>query len=255
MMCRNIEDSCELLDIYSNFLLSSIDYHDKLDFSSQEEADAAMISQMIFTKILHLKSAVSGITYSNNTGVKLNRIIDPTVVVSLVRNIFETVGLFNLMFRATDNRDFRYIIYLLWVLSGLKYRQRFEQQAIMEENLNKIAQEKQDIDNIIDEIRNSKIYLEQGDSEKSVIEQAIKEKKYLLHFNGDKIEILHWQRLTETMEIKEGLFDNFYSYFSLYAHPTNVSVFQYADMFKREEMTFLDLTNFNTSVPLKLGRY
>lgn len=47
------------------------------------------------------------------------------------------------------------------------------------------------------------------------------------------------------MGIKDGLFENIYTYFSLYSHPSNVAVFQFDSMFKKGEEAFLDLTNFN----------
>ena len=41
--------------------------------------------------------------------------------------------------------------------------------------------------------------------------------------------------------------DEVYAYFSLYAHPSNVSVFQFKDMFTRGENQFLEITNHNLS--------
>lgn len=56
---------------------------------------------------------------------------------------------------------------------------------------------------------------------------------------------MHWHELVDKMGIKEGLLGNIYTYFSLYSHPSNVSVFQFADMFKKGDESFLELTNFN----------
>lgn len=41
------------------------------------------------------------------------------------------------------------------------------------------------------------------------------------------------------------LFDNLYTYFSLYSHPSNVSVFQFDDLFKDADDNYLMMTNFN----------
>jgi hypothetical protein len=56
---------------------------------------------------------------------------------------------------------------------------------------------------------------------------------------------LHWQALTDTIGIQTDLFDNIYTFFSLYLHPSNVAVFQFTDMFNREGEPFKILTNTN----------
>lgn len=46
------------------------------------------------------------------------------------------------------------------------------------------------------------------------------------------------------MNLKKDLFDNLYTYFSLYTHPSNVSVFQFDDLFKDANDNYLMMTNF-----------
>lgn len=41
------------------------------------------------------------------------------------------------------------------------------------------------------------------------------------------------------------LMDQTYTYFSLYAHPSNVSVFQFSEMFDKEKEDFKEIINFN----------
>jgi hypothetical protein len=52
------------------------------------------------------------------------------------------------------------------------------------------------------------------------------------------------------MNLKKDLFDNLYTYFSLYTHPSNVSVFQFNDLFKETEDNFLMMSNFNIKTSL-----
>ena len=64
---------------------------------SKIEHEAKLMLQMMFTKVLHLKGILNGVSYSSNSGSYLNNIIDPGVVAIMSRNIFETGGLFNLI--------------------------------------------------------------------------------------------------------------------------------------------------------------
>jgi hypothetical protein len=98
-MCDSLEDSLELLNIYVEFLYKAVMNHHKEPVDSYADADAKMIVQMMLTKTLHLRSIVHGITYESNDGSKFNRIVDPTVVASMIRNIYETTGMFNLIYR------------------------------------------------------------------------------------------------------------------------------------------------------------
>ena len=144
-MCETIEDSIELMDIYSEFLYLAIINHHKELVQSYADADAKMIVQMMLTKTLHLKSIVEGISYKSIYGTKLNRIVDPTIVASMIRNVYETTGMFSLIYRNAKTTDEKNILYFLWVYSGLKYRQRFERFVSLEENKEKLANEKNNL--------------------------------------------------------------------------------------------------------------
>ena len=98
MAGKTISDSLELADIFLEYFFKIlVDHHDDKVYS-QADADAKMINQMMFTKLTHLKRIIEGIGFESKEGKKLNAIIDPTIVVSLVRNIYESVALFNLIF-------------------------------------------------------------------------------------------------------------------------------------------------------------
>ena len=90
--CETINDSYDLLDIYSEFLFMAVSNHHKESVYTNADADAKIVFQMILTKTLHLKSVVNGIGYKAKNGLTLNRIIDPTIVASLIRNLYETVS-------------------------------------------------------------------------------------------------------------------------------------------------------------------
>lgn len=110
---KSLTDCNDLLDIYCEFLFRVIQNHHDEPVYTTFEADAKIILQMMMTKVLHLKNAISGISYQARDGARLNKIIDPTIVASLIRNIYETTGLFNLIFRYPKSADERDIIYLL----------------------------------------------------------------------------------------------------------------------------------------------
>lgn len=246
--CKTIYDSYDLLDAYIECLFMIVINHHKESVNSEADADAKLIVQMMMTKALHLKSVVSGISYQAKNGTRLNKIIDPTIVASLIRNIYETTAMFNLIYKNTKSKEQKTILYLLWVHSGLKYRQRFESDISTEENREKLEQEREEIDKIVTAIEANELYQGLDEKNQGKIKIKLKDKDYLMRFEGNEVIFLHWHELIKTMGIKEGLFENIYTYFSLYSHPSNVAVFQFNDMFNKTDEAFLELTNFNMRI-------
>lgn len=244
-MCETLKDSNDLLDIYVEFLFKAVQVHHTEPVSSRADADAKIVLQMMLTKVLHLKSAIAGVSYKAKDGSRLNHIIDPTIIASLVRNIYETVGMFNLIYRFTSSVEEKEILYMLWVHAGLSYRQRFEDVVTTEENKQKHKEEKAEMDHIVGVIEANSLFQSLDAKNQGKIKTKLKERDYLMKFQGKEVVFLSWREVTTTMGIKEGMLDNMYNYFSLYAHPSNVSVFQYANLFNLGEEAFPRMANFN----------
>ncbi|MCX6316875.1 MAG: hypothetical protein NTW29_06275 [Bacteroidetes bacterium] len=241
----NIEDCIDALDRYCNFFLSAIKNHQTENNTSAQDIDAKIIMQMMMTKALHIKSAINGVEFDTKKGVKLNKIIDPTIIASLIRNVYEMAAMFNLIYRTNKQGDERDIVYKLWVISGLKYRQRFSVHITTQENQVKLKSEDEIIKDYIREIEATYLYKSISEKDKVKIKRLIDDNYYLMQFEGNRVKVLHWQALIETMKCKQDFFQRIYTYFSLYSHPSNVSVFQFRDMFMPDENSFIFTTTFN----------
>lgn len=243
--CETLQDSFELIDVYIELLFQIIQKHHEEPVYTHADADAKMVVQMIMPKALSLRNVVNGISYQAKGGGSLNRIIDPTIVACLIRNLFETVAMFNLIYRNTKSPDEKRIIYCLWVHAGLQYRQRFESAITTDEHQHKLEEEKKALENLVQIIEGTELYNKLDENNQNKIKTRLKQKEYLMRFDDKEVVFLHWQELTNVMQIHNGMFDNIYTYFSLYSHPSNVSVFQFADLFKLGNEEFSRMTNFN----------
>lgn len=243
--CKSISDSWDLFDSYLEFLFNAIKVNAKKQFKTKALAEATMVNQMMFTKTAHLKKSIEGIVFKSKDGSELKNIIDPTFIGVIIRNIFETVGMFNLIYSSPNNEEESMILYNLWVISGLEYRQRFEAVITTEQNKIKLIEEGKRIEELKEQIFKTKLfkYLDQKNQNK--ILTVIKKKDYKIRFLENKIDFLAWHDLTEVMGMKKEISTQVYTYFSQYAHPTNVSVFQFADMFIKGKKSFQETVNFN----------
>lgn len=243
--CKSITDSIELMDVFAGFLFSAIKDRKKDKAESKAEFEARMVFQMMLTKSLHLKSIVNGVSFTSQDGDKLNNIIDPTIVACLVRNLFETVCMFNIVYRQPKTNDEKTILYFLWVHAGLAYRQGFASSAKSEESKKKLEYDKEHMSSIVKEIHDTPLYKQLSEKSQKKIKTRLEGKEYLLTFDEKEIKCLVWHNIPEIMGVRAGLMNEIYNYFSLNSHPSNVSVFQFADMFKKGSEAFPQLTNFN----------
>lgn len=246
--CETISDCQDLLEIYIECFFQVVQNHHNDEIKNHAEYDAKIVIQMMLTKALNLKSVLFGVNHISKNGKKLNSIIDPTIVASLIRNIYETTGMFNLIYRETKNDDEKKILYLLWVHAGLAYRQKFETTITKEENQIKSDNEKKQMANIQLEIENNPLFKKLDKKNQGKIRTKIKEKDYLMMFNNLEIEFLSWREIVNSMKIKNGKLDTTYTYFSLYSHPSNVSVFQFSNMFEKNNEAYPDLVIFNLQI-------
>ncbi|WMN07399.1 DUF5677 domain-containing protein [Marivirga arenosa] len=242
------EDYKILLDIYLELFFKIISEHPKLGHKNRMEYDAAIVLQMMFTKALNLMELTNEISYKSKSGKKLNKIVDPTVIAILVRNIYETTGTFNLIFRNTETEDEKEILYLLWVISGLNYRQKFESSIIGKVNKEKHASEKEIIKKYCEKIESNRLFKSLDKKNQEKIRVRIKRKEYLIEIKNNEVKVFNFSELGKSMRVKNSLLDNIYNYFSQYTHPSNVSVFQYKDMFKRGSEDYPKMVSFNLKI-------
>ncbi len=106
----------------------------------------------------------------------MDKIIDPTLLASLVRNVYETVGLFNVIYITPTTTDERIILYSLWVSSGLKYRQRFSVVATTPESKAKLEEEAGVIRIMKETIENTALYKGLSEPSQIRIQRQLKKK-------------------------------------------------------------------------------
>ena len=237
---NSIESSHELMNIFLEYFYNVISKHHEDPIYIQAHVDAKIVFQMIFTKAIHIKKLLEGVGFKSRFGGKLNPIIDPTSIAPLIRTLYETVCVFHLIYILPDSQQKKDLVYNLWVSSGLKYRQRFN--FSLPGSLEKLEQERILIERIKEEIENTDLFKSLTEKNKSKILIKLKEKDYKISFTGLDINFLSWQDVSGTMDFKNDIFANIYSYFSLYAHPSNVSVFQFEMMFSKEDEAYKRLT-------------
>lgn len=240
----------DMMSILQECLFKIFMNHPKAQGDSNSTVDAKIVIQMMFSRICNLKKDFEGFGYKANNGDELNKLIDPTIIASSVRTVFETVGMFSTIYVKTDSDEEKFILYNLWVIAGLKYRQRFVTANSSAENVQKAAEEKKSIDDAIAAIEATGRFKALSIMNKDKIYKCIEKYDFTIRFDGSNIKHLNgYQDMVEKAGVRSDIMGNIYTFFSLCSHPSNVAVFQFANMFSIEDPQFV----FMSTISLKLA--
>lgn len=213
------------------------------DVETQREADARILFQMFFSKALHFKHMLAGVEWQGH--LQLNRLVDPTLLFTLVRNQYECLCVFeliNVMPKSDDQKNF---LSLMHQISGLKYRQRFVEQATLQDNIKKLRLESIEINEDIRIILSSSVYNKLNHKSKERVKEWIKNKEYQLYFKSDEvIQKLGWKDFANKFGMNRDVVDNLYTYLCMNAHPSYSSIMQFRDAFAKINPGFLKLALF-----------
>lgn len=239
---KNISDCIKLLDKFISAYLKIVLKHNYDPVLTQAEADSRIAFQMFVTKALGIKKILQGIEYDDGIN-HLDRIIDPTLLITLIRNMFEALCAFELVYILPDSNDKKLIIYNLYQISGLQYRQRFTYNEMKSEHQSKLELEKKDIDKCIKEIKETELYNALDSKNKSRIDNAIKSKNFQIYIDVNNVVRQYgWGDIPALYGINLSFFKFLYTYFSLNAHPSYISILQFREMFQKENMECIQLS-------------
>jgi hypothetical protein len=244
---NSIDDVKNVLEIFSKFFMGTISRSHKSIESIQDEGDGRIIFQMIFTKLLSVEKLLDGVKYHKEGVGSLRSVIDPMTIAVIIRSVYETVCLFNLLYCNVQNKEHQIIIRNLWMISGLLTRQKYVSDLTQEANRVKANLELVKLNELKEEILSSETFANLKPKSKKTLLKFMSSHIYLVKIEDDNVFEIKWNNVYEIVGIKNYIFKNIYSYFSTRTHPSYVSVFQFNDMFK-EDGEFKSNAQFNVEI-------
>lgn len=209
--------------------------HQKVDgkLRTQQNQDAMILFQMAISKGLAISELLKGCPYENReTGAVSAPIIDPTTIAALTRTQFEAFSVFHNIYIANEDQNVINLLHNLWVIAGLKERQRGNV-GENPEHIAKAEKEAGEIDQLILQIQSNPIFLERSKEQQQKILGWIEKRKFEVVFRNNKFVQLPHRDMFLSTGVNE-VFSNQYSILSWFIHPSYVSVLQFGQMFKNE---------------------
>jgi hypothetical protein len=224
-------------------------FSENLSKKSEMERNGHYLFQMTSLKCLSVLKLVQEKTqYRNDISGFTMQVYDPFSLEPVVRSQFEAFAHFNNIFINSHSDEDKQLKYNVWAICGLMNRQKFA--AIQAESLAKKASEKKEIDAIEKQILNNKTFKSlNSDSQKEILKR-IERSDWKLTIKGNVAVFPGWQKLSENAGTNSHMKD-MYRRFSLYAHPSYVSVFQFRDAYEKGNET----ADFFTEMILKFSKF
>lgn len=235
-----IDDCKQYLRVMLDFYFDVIKSPEGRKATSYIEDDRNIWMQTLFSEGFHFLSLLDGVGY--NKGIdRLNPIVDPSVLFSVARRIYESVIAFEILFIIPDSEDKKAILYNLFMAHGLSERLKNIDEEMRSHNPERVAEEQKDIDECLREIEGTDLYSELDQQTKNIIKNAFGKKFRYIFKEDNSLEFVNYDDADKLLRIKNNMLKGTYSYFSLHGHPSYVSIFQFRDAFNNDSRADISL--------------
>lgn len=252
---NSLEDCTNVLDKFARFFMVVMKKHHYEDITTQPKADLKIILQMLLSKTIYIKQLLNGTGYScedyvtipiiegsfGRESYSLNRIIDPTIIATQVRSIFEMLCTFEIIYCIPDTDEKKDIIYYLFQIEGLRYQSRFYDGKTDPKIIQIRDDEQKQIDENVDFIKKTQTYKNLDPDKQAKLDKAMSGKDFRVNISATDVVVkIPWADIPKLFDLKHDLLENVYTHFSTYAHPSFISVRNYGTMFSVENPDFIE---------------
>ena len=121
------------------------------------------------------------------------------------------------------------------------------------ENQKKLTDEESTIEKLAKSIEETNLFKSLDETNQKKIRTKLKQKDFKIRIDGKQVKYLDWQNISNEFATEADLFEKMYNFFSLYAHPSYISVFQYGEMFDSAEKHYQRFTLLNVRFCIALA--
>lgn len=230
-----IDDCKQYLTVMLDFYFDVIKSPEGRKATSPFEEERNIWLQTMFSKGCQFKSLLDGVGYSKGAS-HLKPIIDFSILFTIARCVYESLIAFEILFVLPKTEDKQTIVYNLFMAQGLSERLKDLDEDMRSHNPTRVQEEQNDINDCRKAIEDTELYKTLDKQTKATIDYALGNgKKFRYIFKEDNtMEFIQYEKAYTLLNVKENLFNNLYSFFSLHGHPSYLSLIQFRDAFKDE---------------------
>lgn len=214
-------------------------------FNNSENKSPNMMLQMSLMKAKSVLKLSEGEVFQNNRKSD-EPFIDIQSISSVYRSLFENYCFFNHLYTQAWTDEEFLVLENLWRISSLLQRMNLLNRSLLlkrKDNIKKIKRDKNDVVRMTNEIKQTFLYKKN----EKFIDNCLKRYKWQLTIDKETVKSISWKELFKNTRKNHANSDKVYQRFSLDAHPSYFSVFQFGDLYKdRHDLKRITSVMFET---------
>lgn len=230
---KTLDDCKRYMKLMLDFYFDVIQSPASRKASSTLDEDRNIWLQQMFCIGNHFMSLLDGVGYQRKDGW-LNPIIDPDVLFTVARRIYESVVSFNLLFIQPKDENYQSILYNLFMAHGLSERLKDIDEEMRAKYPKRISEEEADIVACKKAITENPLYATLSKQTLKTIDNAFGKKYRYVFTENDELKFVQFEDAYTYLKLRKDMFEQQYSFFSLHGHPSFLSICQFRDAFKNE---------------------
>ena len=201
---------------------------------SARDSDCIAMMHMFYAKGASFLQLLDGFPFVEE-GKEIGRIIEPTLLYSLARDMYEALSAFELVFVLPKTEEQKMMAYNIFYISSMKERANYKHQT--EKSRKIAAEEAEDVEKAKRQIEATAYYQQLPEKHKQFLQAKMNSPHpvYRLLYEEHAVQPVKWEDAYTTFNMREELFGNIYAFLSLYAHPTAVAVTRFREMFTDQQ--------------------
>lgn len=240
---NTLKDRIDYLDWLIDFYFKVMVALRPVGFKDEFRAEMSLGVQMMFTKAKSFRNLLGG--FSHTDGIRtLFKLIDHTVLFTLVRTAYEQLCAFELVNIIPDTQEKQFVMENAYIASGLVSRHRLFTEDALKRNMEILNEEQNVIDDCKDRIHNTELYKSLTEKEQRELDKTIFTKgEYQILFDQGKFNPhVGWDQVRDYIGLDTDILHGLYKYACNMAHPSYLSVIQFKEAYKGNAMNNLKET-------------
>lgn len=194
---------------------------------------ANLMFQMILSKAIYYRRNIDAIKVQDGNDCFVYD--DPAVILNLVRQLYEAICTFAIVFCIPNTPEKRMILFNIYVITGLRKRSNFNYEANPEEAKVKLRADQEDMDSKTAEIENSDYFKQMDGKSKKLLKKYIDGYDFTPFVLSDDYvvsEKIKFETIPDFLNMKDIITRDLYRYLCTHAHSSFYSLLQFSQWYE-----------------------
>lgn len=234
LLTQNVEELKYVMDTMLHCMLSLSKSMRGKTVKHEYDNYANLMFQMILSKAIYLRRNIDTIKIQDGSDYLIYD--DPAVVLNIVRQLYEAICIFAIVFCIPETEDKRMILFNVYATTGLRKRSNFDFRNHQEEAEQKLRADREAMDLMLTEIEESEYYSQLDSKNKKALRKFYDGYDFAPFVLFDDFQLsdkVKFEDIPKYLDIKETITQDVYRYLCTHAHSSYYSLLQFSQWYEK----------------------